>query len=103
MSNEEDFFDKAARDAAGVRGPNFDDFAKAIRALLDGAAAQKSYNKTGVDGPNDLFDFVEQIAGDGHALGEIVYKVKRYHARKNPEDILKIAAWAFLIWRKHNT
>ena len=34
----------------------------------------------------------------GHALGEITYKVIRYAKRRDPNDLLKIAAWAFLIW-----
>jgi len=80
---------------------SYKDFSELVRNLLEGAAAQKSYNRTGVDGRNDLYDFVSDIAGDGHSLGEIVYKVKRFAAKKNPEDLLKIAAWAFLVWRKH--
>jgi hypothetical protein len=32
---------------------------------------------------------------------EIVYKARRYGARRNDEDLLKIAAWAFLTWRHH--
>ncbi len=78
----------------------FDEFVQAVRDLLEGAASRKSYNKTGVDGPNDLYDFVHSIAGDGHALGEIIYKVKRFDAKHDPVDIIKVAAWAFLIWRK---
>ena len=27
------------------------------------------------------------------------FKVRRYAARRNPEDLAKVAAWAFLIWR----
>ena len=80
----------------------FDQFVTEVRNLLDGKASDKSYNTTGVDGPNELFDFVEEIAkGPGHALGEIIYKVKRYAAKGNPEDIVKVAAWAFLVWRSH--
>lgn len=78
----------------------FDDFAKRVRGLCDGTAGDKGYNTTGVDGPNALFDSTFDITGDyGHALGEIVYKARRYAARKNPEDLLKAAAWAFLVLR----
>ena len=40
----------------------------------------------------------------GHALGEIKYKVSRYIAKRASEDLVKIAAWAFLIyWKEHGT
>lgn len=73
-----------------------------MRALLEPTAAGKGYNTTGVDGSNQLYEFVRDVAGEGHALGEIIYKAKRYAAKGNPEDVLKIAAWAFLIL-KHRT
>lgn len=75
----------------------FDEFTQQVKALLEPTAAGKGYNATGVDGPNDLYAFVQQMSGDGHALGEIVYKARRFAAKGNPEDVLKIAAWAFLI------
>jgi hypothetical protein len=80
----------------------FDDFAKQVRALLEPAASGKGYSATGADGPNQLYDFVAGMnGGPGHALGEIVYKAKRYAAKGNVEDVLKIAAWAFLVYRHH--
>ena len=75
----------------------FEEFVRQVRALLEPTAAGKGYNATGVDGPNDLYAFVQSVAGDGHALGEIIYKAKRYAAKGNPDDVLKIAAWAFLV------
>lgn len=69
----------------------------AVRSLLEPTAQGKGYNTTGVDGQNELYAFVQGVAGEGHALGEIIYKVKRYAAKGNLEDVLKIAAWAFLI------
>ena len=80
----------------------FDQFCEQVRALLEPTAQGKGYNTTGVDGQNALYEFVQGVAGDGHALGEIIYKAKRYAAKGNPEDVLKIAAWAFLIL-KHRT
>lgn len=80
----------------------FDDFVTQVRALLEPTASAKGYSSTGADGPNQLFEFVHSVAGNGHALGEVIYKAKRYAAKGNPEDILKIAAWSFLIW-KHDT
>ena len=80
----------------------FQQFTEQVAALLDGTAAGKGYSKTGVDGPNQLYEFVQtMVEGHDHALGEIVYKAKRFSAKGNEEDILKIAAWAWLIW-KHN-
>lgn len=80
--------------------PPFASFCEAVRVLLDETAAGKGYNQAGLAGPNPLYAFVSETAGGpGHALGEIIYKVRRYAARRNPEDLLKIAAWAYLVWR----
>ncbi len=75
----------------------FDEFTAQVRGLLEPTAKGKGYNTTGVDGENQLYAFVQDVAGDGHAMGEIIYKVKRYAAKGNPEDMLKVAAWAFLV------
>lgn len=75
------------------------EFTKHVEALLAPTASAKGYNTTGIDGQNQLYEFVQSFAGNHHALGEIVYKAKRYAAKGNPEDILKAAAWCFLIWR----
>lgn len=80
----------------------YNEFSADVRTLLEGTAQGKGYNATGVDGPNQLYDFVETLTGGpGHALGEIVYKAKRYAAKRDPVDLLKIAAWAFLAYRAH--
>ena len=82
----------------------FNQFTQNVKELLEPTAISKGYNITGVDGPNELYDFVHGIAGgNGHALGEIIYKVRRYVSKGDPRDIEKIAAWAFLVWRKHHT
>ena len=48
----------------------------------------------------DADAFVAETAGGpGHALDEIIYKVRRYAARRDPADLVKIAAWAYLVWR----
>lgn len=76
----------------------FDAFMTTVRDSMEGTARGKGYNQTGVDGPNALYDFVhDTIAGDGHAIGEIIYKVRRYARKGNPEDLVKAAAWAYLI------
>lgn len=80
----------------------FDAFANRMRRLLEPTAQGKGYNTTGVDGQNMLYEFVaETVGGPGHAVGEAIYKVKRYAARRNPEDLEKLAAWAFLMWKHH--
>ena len=39
--------------------------------------------------------------GHGHALGEIVMKTVRYAERGDKTELLKMAAWAYLIWEHH--
>ena len=75
----------------------FDEFTAQVRGLLEPTAQGKGYSTTGVDSQNDLYEFVQGVAGEGHALGEIIYKVKRYAAKSDPEDLVKVAAWAFLV------
>jgi hypothetical protein len=77
-------------------------FMQNVESLLAPTAADKGYSTNGIDGQNALYEFVEETAGGcGHALGEIIYKARRYSRKGDPVDIEKIAAWAFLIWRHH--
>jgi hypothetical protein len=78
------------------------EFSARVKELLEPTAQSKGYNTTGVDGQNQLYEFVQDtVGGPGHAIGEAIYKVKRYAAKRNPEDLEKLAAWAFLIWKHH--
>jgi len=77
--------------------PSFDEFARLSRELVDAQAQEKGYNHTGAEGPNALFDFVRNM-GLSHLEGEIIYKVVRYHNKRDKRDLLKIAGWAFLEW-----
>ena len=77
--------------------PSFDEFARQARDLVDAQAASKGYNSTGAEGPNALFDFTHNM-GLSHAEGEIVYKVVRWHSKRDKADLLKIVGWAFLLW-----
>ena len=80
----------------------FDDFCQQIKDILDAKSAGKGYNEQGAEGRNDLYDFIEKFIGPvqhAHALGEIVYKVVRYAKKQDPEDLEKIAAWAYLIYK----
>lgn len=76
----------------------FDDFMQDARELVDGTAKKKGYNQTGADGPNLLFDFIHRM-GLTHSEGEIIYKIVRWHNKRNPEDLLKAAAWIWLIYK----
>ena len=69
-------------------------FAESSLELLDGVAEKKGYD-------GELFKFCQRM-GLSHAEGEIIYKVVRYNRKHNPEDLVKIASWAFLIWNDHN-
>ena len=92
--------DGAPRQSAECPEPSFLSFCEAVRDLLDETAADKGYQRTGLSGPNPLYALVNEIAnGPGHALGEIVYKAIRYSKRRDPSDLAKSSAWAFLIWR----
>ena len=71
-----------------------------MQRLLGQDAAGKGYHAAGLDGPNPLYAFVtETVGGPGHALGEIIFKTRRYAALRWPDDLAKISAWAFLVWR----
>ena len=75
---------------------------EAVEDLVNGTAAAKGYSPNGPDGPNPLYEFIEGlVGGPGHALGEGVYKLVRYRRQRNPNDLLKAAAWCFLMWRHH--
>lgn len=91
--------DQTRETGRGSKPKNWETFVKETRELLEPTASGKGYNSTGVDGKNELFEFVSGIAGPGHALGEIVYKAVRYKNKHQEDDLLKIAAWAYLIWR----
>jgi len=86
-----------------VTESQFDEFVKEMRELLDGTAHTKGYNSTGVDGHNQLYSFIQSYVGPGHAIGEIIYKAVRYLRKKDKRDIIKVAAWAYLVWRYDDT
>jgi hypothetical protein len=80
----------------------FRTFCTDVEALLSGTAGAKGYSGGSPDGPNQLYAFVaELVGGPQHAAGETVYKIQRYLKKGNPEDLLKAAAWCFLMWRHH--
>ena len=79
----------------------FAQFFRAVRQIVLGKAQEKGYSK-GADGDGrELLDFIKSQFGD-HPEGEIVYKLIRWRSKKNPEDLLKAAAWIFLIYDQHH-
>ena len=74
---------------------SFSQFVAGVGGLLNGKAEAKGYATNGSG--RALLDFVAEHA-PGHAIGEIIYKVVRWQRKGNAEDLLKVAAWAFLEW-----
>lgn len=81
-------------------GVSFDAFVGEIRALFNKSVG-KGYGPAKPDEKNELYEFVKHFFSDDHALGEIVYKAVRYRHKQNPEDLVKIAAWAWLLFFHH--
>ena len=80
----------------------FEGFTRDVKGLLADTAEGKGYNATGVDGYNQTYEFIQTATGDhGHAIGEIIYKALRYMRKRDPQDLLKIAAWAYLVFKHH--
>lgn len=78
----------------------FADFMRELKEMCETRASDKGYNSTGIDGQNDLYQFVQNLSdGDAHAMGEIIYKVVRYSNKGDKRDLVKIAAWAYLAYR----
>ncbi len=79
----------------------FNEFVTKVREKCDGAAREKGYNMDGVEGrTNELYSFIQNISNsDSHAIGEIIYKAVRYSKKGDKDDLVKIAAWAFLVYK----
>ena len=85
---------------------SFQGFLDQVETLLTADAAAKGYSGGGPDAANPLFEFVTTLtetAGgiSGHGLGAAVYKLQRYGAKRQAIDLVKCAAWCFLLWRFH--
>jgi hypothetical protein len=87
-------------------GTGFDRFSQDVEQLLSKTAESKGYLKAGIpEDTNNLYTMIQQAlcrGGHGHALGEIVMKAVRYAERGEKTDLLKMAAWAYLIWQHHD-
>lgn len=92
----------AEENTDGLEKPTYKVFCHKIEMMLGLTAKEKGYNTTGPDGENAVYKFIHEATGDhGHGVGEIIYKAIRYMRKRNPEDLLKLAAWSYLIWRHH--
>ncbi len=77
----------------------FEQFVREVRAIMQDAAKAKGYSDGDVSAPNELDSFMEKNF-DGHALGECAYKLIRYRAKRDKQDLIKAAAWIFLEWNR---
>ncbi len=80
--------------------PSFEAFIGEVRTLF-AHSVSKGYGPMQPDDPNALYEFMQSFFSDDHALGEIVYKAIRYKNKRNPEDLVKIAGWAWLVFMHH--
>ena len=76
---------------------SWNNFMKLVSDKVGDQAHDKGYRIGDADTGEDLL----KVTGDDHAIGEIIYKAVRFRAKKNQDDLVKIAAWAFLLWRKN--
>lgn len=83
-----------------LEGPSFDAFIGEIKNLF-GKSERKGYGPRTPDSPNPLYEFMRTFFSDDHALGEIVYKAIRFKNKRDPEDLVKIAGWAWLVFMHH--
>lgn len=74
----------------------FDEFCRGVQELLGKRSENKGYSQAG---ESDLLSEFVRKMGLSHPAGEIVYKIVRYQQRGDKEDLLKIAAWAMILWR----
>lgn len=73
------------------------DFYEEVEKAISQKAKEKGYSTPNSDTRRELIDFVGKYA-PGHSIGEIIYKAIRWTRKHDPEDLIKIAAWAFLVW-----
>jgi hypothetical protein len=82
--------------------PNsFDAFSAAVKDSVDGQAKRKNYAREGLNGRNQLAEVGALLNFEPqHGIGEIVYKCSEYLA--NPREVLlvKIAGWAYILWKR---
>jgi len=78
-----------------------DEFLALVKESVDAKAREKNYTQTDADGKNQLIEVGTLLSFEPqHGIGEIVYKCAEY--LKNPREVLliKIAGWAYILWRR---
>jgi hypothetical protein len=78
----------------------FEEFSKQVKDSCESHAQRKGYTTSDVDGENQLLRVAVALGiHDQHSIGEIVYKCAEY--LKAPRDVLliKIAGWAYIVWK----
>jgi hypothetical protein len=81
-----------------------EEFLKQTAGVLGEEALGKGYaGSSGAAAIEDsrLADFVADLELP-HAEGELLYKLVRWHRKRNLVDLLKIVSWAFIIWRRES-
>jgi hypothetical protein len=81
----------------------FEQFVEAVRDSCESHAKRKNYTTEGIDGENQLLRICALLNIDKqHGIGEIIYKCAEYLT--NPREVLliKIAGWAYILWREHS-
>ena len=74
-----------------------EDYVIEIKKAVIQKAKEKGYFTEEENSGRNLYDFIGKYAS-GHSIGEIIYKAIRWTRKHDPEDLVKIAAWAFLTW-----
>lgn len=98
--DDEEFWGQPDTRALDAPAPPFESFVEEIRQLFQ-KSVNKGYGPQRPDAKNPLYEFMRSFFSDDHALGEIVYKAIRYKNKRNPEDLVKIAGWAWLVFMHH--
>lgn len=98
--DDEEFWGQPDHAALDAPAPPFESFVAEIRQLFE-KSVNKGYGPQAPDAKNPLYEFMRTFFSDDHALGEIVYKAIRYKNKRNPEDLVKIAGWAWLVFMHH--
>lgn len=75
------------------------EFLQETENVLVEEAGAKGYAGAHEGSESRLADFVADL-GLPHAEGEILYKLVRWHFKRNVKDLLKIVSWTFIIWRR---
>lgn len=82
-------------------GDSFVRFTKGMLTVVTSKAQKKGYAQS--NNGRAQYDAICTLrqGRDDQSMTEIISKTVRWEALHNPEDLEKIAAWAFLAWDRH--